>query len=403
MNDYLLNIIVPVYNRADLVLRCVNGILAQTLDVEIVLIDDCSTDNTAEVCIELSNKYDNIVFVQMKQNKGPGAARNEGIKVAKGDFMFFLDSDDCIDNLTSLLELLTNNPDADVIYSNMITVCTDGSTYNSRHGFLEEKQYDNDTWFEISKQFVIHTHMYRTVRSEFIRKNNILFPELYCAEDGMFTLNTLLNANHIVVTPLYLYKYYQGIPNSLVESSRNESNILRNYESMLCFMNYVTSLLTKESNLNKIEFLNRSLDTLAIQSISFASDEIFDDENIVNNYFLSLCSKLQDISNEKNIFLCPGTMWNVRLYQKLCFLGGISIDGFLDSMDLKCAKAKQLMNSGYSVHNPNYITGQNVVVVLYSVSPAISMALLEQFECIGFSSEYYKGVYLLTKGVIEND
>ncbi len=92
------SVIVPVYNKEKELVRCVKSLLDQSIDkLEIILIDDGSTDGSPELCDELERKYCNII-VQHIKNNGLGNARNEGIKLSSGKYIAFVDSDDYIDN-----------------------------------------------------------------------------------------------------------------------------------------------------------------------------------------------------------------------------------------------------------------------------------------------------------------
>lgn len=94
-----LSVVIPAYNRAALISRAVSSIpsnssLGEKNSVEIIIVDDGSTDNTAEVVAGLSRKDSRIIFIQLAKNKGVNHARNRGIDRATGDWLSFLDSDD---------------------------------------------------------------------------------------------------------------------------------------------------------------------------------------------------------------------------------------------------------------------------------------------------------------------
>lgn len=94
--NMLLSVIVPVYNVKSYIDRCIRSILTQSYrDIELVLIDDGSTDGSSLLCDEWAKKDKRIVVVH-KVNEGVSAARNTGLDVAKGDFITFVDSDDFI-------------------------------------------------------------------------------------------------------------------------------------------------------------------------------------------------------------------------------------------------------------------------------------------------------------------
>lgn len=103
----MISIIVPVYNVEEEIGRCIDSILAQTYrEIEIILINDGSTDNSGKICDEYAQKDSRIVVIH-QNNQGASSARNTGIKCAKGDFIGFVDSDDIID--ADMYELLLHN------------------------------------------------------------------------------------------------------------------------------------------------------------------------------------------------------------------------------------------------------------------------------------------------------
>lgn len=92
-NKLIISVILPTYNRAHLLIRALNSILIQTYqDFEILVIDDCSSDNTQ--CIIEEFKDDRIIYIRHENNRGVAAARNSGLAAAKGQYIAFLDSDD---------------------------------------------------------------------------------------------------------------------------------------------------------------------------------------------------------------------------------------------------------------------------------------------------------------------
>ncbi len=93
----LISCIIPVFNRPDLIIECVESVLAQTYrNFEIIIIDDGSTDNSVDVLEQLSERYAEIIKLYRQVNQGPGAARQKGLNHASGEYVQFLDSDDLI-------------------------------------------------------------------------------------------------------------------------------------------------------------------------------------------------------------------------------------------------------------------------------------------------------------------
>jgi len=121
----LVSVIIPTYNRADLIERAVNSVLDQTYDdIELIVVDDGSEDNTREV---LSNyiREKHITYIK-KENGGCASARNRGISEAKGAYLAFLDSDDTYlsDAIKNLVDTLSNS-DADFVFSPVIEIYPD--------------------------------------------------------------------------------------------------------------------------------------------------------------------------------------------------------------------------------------------------------------------------------------
>ena len=104
MNTPLISIIVPVYNVEKYLKRCVDSLLQQTYkNIEIILVDDGSPDNCGIICDDYANKHDNIKILHQK-NQGLSAARNNGVKISRGEYISFVDSDDYV--ITEYIEIL---------------------------------------------------------------------------------------------------------------------------------------------------------------------------------------------------------------------------------------------------------------------------------------------------------
>lgn len=118
-NDFFISIIIPVYNRADSILRCLDSVWRQTYQhYEVIVVDDGSVDNTLLLLKKITEKRFSVICHSC--NKGPAEARNTGIKRARGDFIAFLDSDDewFVDKLKLQVEVLkkSDNPEKTVVY-----------------------------------------------------------------------------------------------------------------------------------------------------------------------------------------------------------------------------------------------------------------------------------------------
>lgn len=94
----VVSVIVPVFNLEDKIQRCIETLVNQTLkDIEIILVNDCSTDNTINILEDNKNKYNNIKVLNLGTNVRQGGARNRGLELSKGEYICFIDGDDYIE------------------------------------------------------------------------------------------------------------------------------------------------------------------------------------------------------------------------------------------------------------------------------------------------------------------
>ena len=127
---FKVSIIIPIYNASAFIKECIDSVKSQTMTegVECIMIDDCSTDNTLEIIQSIINRNVNVngnfFLLRQERNQGPSAARNRGIREAKGEYVFFLDADDtimpdCIESLYSLAK----EHDADYVQGKYQSSC----------------------------------------------------------------------------------------------------------------------------------------------------------------------------------------------------------------------------------------------------------------------------------------
>lgn len=120
MSDELVSIIIPVYNTELYLNKCIESVISQTYkNLEIILVDDGSTDNSVEICDEYARK-DNRIKVIHQKNGGQALARNTAMKYVNGDYIVYIDSDDVvsIEHIDYLL-LLANKYNADIVQCEM--------------------------------------------------------------------------------------------------------------------------------------------------------------------------------------------------------------------------------------------------------------------------------------------
>ena len=123
MDNSKVSVIIPLYNTEKYIEETIDSVLNQTLeDFEIIVVDDCSTDNSYEITKKIATKDQRIMVLKNEINKGRAGTVNVGLEIAKGEYVTFLDADDlfCNNRLKEQINFLEENPSVDGAYGNML-------------------------------------------------------------------------------------------------------------------------------------------------------------------------------------------------------------------------------------------------------------------------------------------
>lgn len=212
MEQSKISVIIPTYNTAEWITRCVNSILKQSYaDLEIIIVDDGSTDNSLDI-IEKLRRHDHRIILLKSEHQGAAAARNLGIESATGDFLSFIDSDDWIDKDMYLILLgLIEDYQADVAYCDWMYEYSDGTS--SAKGHLGKKI------IVVNKDDIILEYLKRGIgvkkSTSLIARStigNIRFNSNYImGEDILFGFNVTCKAKKIVYKDLPLYHRFNRL------------------------------------------------------------------------------------------------------------------------------------------------------------------------------------------------
>lgn len=218
------SIIIPVYNAEKSIEKCVKSIIyGQLSQLEVLLVDDCSEDNSWNLCQSLSARFKNVQCFQNEENKGVSYTRNRGLDKAKGEYIIFVDSDDWVANDFVLKLLYTAER-----YKNSLVVCgshfLDKVSWEERDYLWEEngeKRYviKAENFFELRKRFHLQQVWNKIFRRELIEKYNVRFDENQnMGEDFQFVLDYIKvsQCKECVVLNEALYYYVRTTDSSLV-------------------------------------------------------------------------------------------------------------------------------------------------------------------------------------------
>jgi len=205
------SLVIPVYNAAGTIDACIDCVLAQTLDdVEVIIIDDCSTDGSMEIVRRKLQDYFGpklFRFGATAVHSGPGAARNCGLTLVSGEFVAFFDADDYI--VPDYLELLHSaavRADADIAFGLLSLDFPGGQSILYHNPHVEDGPFVG----AVKRRYLRHikayppTHIYR---SAFLKENGISFPGTYSAEDSCMLFCSLLCASRIASDERACYHY----------------------------------------------------------------------------------------------------------------------------------------------------------------------------------------------------
>lgn len=243
MYKEVITIIIPVFNLVDKLKYCIESIKKQTYPphlLQIILVDDGSTDGSAELCDELA-MADQSVIVFHQKNKGPGIARNTGLDNATGQYIMFIDGDDYLhtDCIKLLYDAINSKERYDISMCNRIE--TDNYTENTQikcdtkvteltaHNMILNLFYHKDCVFF----YFLWNKLYRKSLIE-----NIHFGPYYRAEDFDFNFRVLLKANKIVWVHSALYFYVR---------SKDSLSLQRNWE-----LHYLNTLDILDKNIKNL-------------------------------------------------------------------------------------------------------------------------------------------------------
>lgn len=225
-NQALISVIIPVYNVEEYLRECVDSVLVQTYqNFEIILVDDGSTDSSGRICDEYAEK-DSRISVIHQENRGPSKTRNTGLNNANGKYIYFLDSDDYIENnALELLVVTAESNDADLVFFDAHSFTDNGD--NIKQGYTVNGKYDAKSGYEILTELHKNKDYHCSVVLLFINRNllnenNIRFLEsAYCSEDMLFTYKIFCSSKIAAQckSTLYHRRYRSG---SIVTSKKSE-------------------------------------------------------------------------------------------------------------------------------------------------------------------------------------
>ena len=330
-----ISVVIPLYNAAEYVGECLESLLIQTFqDFEVIVVDDCSTDNSVEVVESYLPKFDGrLKLTKTEKNSGGGGyvPRNIGFKLAQGSYVYFVDADDFL--LGSALEILyttARNNAVDVVYMgtvydlrnpNNVFVWKNSTTKGLPSKKLEGKEYDKFLHGLAFEKIFTYPWVY-FVKRDFLLQNNITFPEIMKAGDFLWAVSVCCQTKKIflLMKPLYFYNHYNV--NSV---SRMGSANISHSKWILAFTDFIKAL---NEMVGKIKFLNNNLDYAY---------------GITDRYFITISKSIA----ETNKSMSDKEIYKTLYYDFINKSSGLMVPFFFSAIN---AKEKELKDMQAVVH-----------------------------------------------------
>ena len=250
-----ISVIIPVRNSGRYFRECLDSVLRQTLqNIEVIIIDDASTDGSGDVADAYAIQYSQLTVIHHKESTGAGPARNDGMAVARGEYIAFMDSDDLypVDDVLETLYRTAVEKKADICGGSLYKIDADGNIldmkvpdqYFEKEGWIQYRDYQYDGGF--------YRFLYRKI---FLEENNIDFPAYRRFQDPVFFVKSMIRSEWFYVLPLYVYAYRKG-----------HKNIIWTYENVKNHLYGIRDLISisKIYNLKRLHYLmaKNLLDTI---------------------------------------------------------------------------------------------------------------------------------------------
>jgi glycosyltransferase involved in cell wall biosynthesis len=246
MQNNFFSIIIPTYNRKHCIANSISSVISQTFkDVEIIVIDDASSDGTVDLINDFISGNNSIKYLRLEKNSGTNIAKNEGARIANGEYLVFLDSDDCLINNNSLFQINSKLAEFNFPSLEMFS-CIDLDGKSLSNNPLFEGVLDFSSYF---KGFIVGEYL-PIVQSDIFK--NHMFDSSIRGGEHLLWQKIVLNTNQILISSLVVRLYdNRGLDRmshkNLIQIQRildvYEKDIIINFNSYLKY-NILGMLLT---------------------------------------------------------------------------------------------------------------------------------------------------------------
>lgn len=337
-SDFLVSVIIPVYNVEQYLPQCVESVINQTYtNLQIILVNDGSTDKSSEICDKFA-EIDNRICVIHKENGGSASARKSGMEAVLGKYVMFLDADDWIEKnaIELCADCVNNDPEIGCVLFSYIKetgrVSVPMHIMDQTQLFVEDEAKDkiHRRLFGLSSEELNHPERMENIvsccmklyRADFAKQGQYFDTELVgSCEDGLFNIYALQGCEKIYYLDLPLY-HYRKREGSLIKSYR--PRFVEQWKTLFSIM----GSFIRENNLDEryVEALNNriamSITAIALNELKNSNHSIFEHIKVIRSYlkqeqYKDAVSKI-DFSNMpanwKLLLFCSKKKWAALVF-----------------------------------------------------------------------------------------
>lgn len=261
MGNKLVSIIIPVFNAEEFIENTIKNILLQNYSlIEVILVDDGSTDRSAEIILNYQEKDSRLIYLR-QDNQGPSAARNNGLRKATGDYVLFVDADDSL-KVNALRDMINESNDSDLLIFGYENVNEENAENNQVVIPSKNETFTLSKFLPLFSEFleknILHYVWNKLYRKEVLRE--VYFDEtVKVGEDLLFNIEVLKNVSRLKCTESVYYNHIWFNDNSITLKYHESLFDYRNkqYISAKEFLKYYQSYNDKNITKLKRYYLNK--------------------------------------------------------------------------------------------------------------------------------------------------
>lgn len=303
------SVIVPMYNAERYLRKCIENVINQTIgfeNIELIIVDDCSSDKSLSIAQEYEKTYTNIKVIQSEKNTGvAGHARNLGIKKASGKYLMFSDADDFFElDACELLYDFAEENKADFVTANYQNTDEDGTPWDEP--VFDKKKYETfklDSKDYINSFFVLNSSVCNKIfNREFVLKNELKFLEGVPAEDAFFSYSAMMHTEKIFYNNNIIYNY----------RNRSKSEVLS--VSWNCSKDYFDKINKSYKEIYKLFKENNRMDYYKFfyaKNMTYMLYKFIDSKSINNDERIEILAEMRwfyKLSIELNVPACQESL-----------------------------------------------------------------------------------------------